>query len=71
MPAAKRVIILRISVEFSDGCLQVGDIQMGVDSRGLNVVVAEQKLNVPDARPASQQVCGATVPEAVNIDSQV
>ena len=29
---------------------------MGVDGRGLNVVVAEQELNVPDAGAASQQV---------------
>ncbi len=43
---------------------------MSVDLRRLNVVVAQQELNVPNARPASQQVGRATMAEAMNIDSQ-
>jgi len=66
-PAAKRKVILRISVEFGDGCLQVGDFQVGIDHRRLNVVVAEQELDVPDARPSSQQVRRAAMAEEVYV----
>ena len=43
---------------------------MSVDLRRLNIVVAEQELDVPDACPASQQVCRAVMAEAVNVDFQ-
>ncbi len=57
--------------ERPDGRLQVGNLQVGVDRRRLQIAVAEQLLNVPDTRSPSQQVSRAAVTEEVDIGFQI
>jgi hypothetical protein len=61
-PATKRKIILFVSGEFGDDRLQIGNLQVGINRRGLEIAVAQQSLNVPDAGPTSEQVRRAAVP---------
>jgi len=44
---------------------------MGVDGRGLNVVVAEQELDVTDAGPSPQQVGREAVPKSSRGQSKI